>query len=239
MRCWRTARCSDAREGAPRSPSNHAQASQLHDRQLNGLLWGNFAAAQVHVGAIGRLIRRGYARKIGDQAVTRLLIQALGSRCSQISSGVSIKTSINSPFFEEFPRHPPLCFERRNKRGEHDQPRVDHQSRAMSRSADVLDAIHFRKPQVAIQSMADIISVEEYVCRPMANSRPSSMFATVDLPEPESPVNHKQHGRLPHELCTLALGHIGSMPSNVGCPPKSEPDETGGHCPACQPCPQG
>ncbi len=54
-----------------------------------------------------------------------------------------------------------------------------------------------------------------YVCRPMAKSRFSSRLASVDFPDAESPVNHRQQGFWAFDLGSLRFRNAEGLPMNI------------------------
>ena len=78
-----------------------------------------------------------------------------------VSSGASTKISRNSPLGRGVADQPPLGPERRNERAQHDEPGVGHQPRHLADAADVLDPVGCGEAQVLVETVADIVAVEE------------------------------------------------------------------------------
>ena len=85
----------------------------------------------------------------------------LTSRRSASASGVSTKTSKNSPSGDHSPDHVAFGAERRNEGGQHDQAGVGHQPRDFADSADILNAVGLGEAEVAVEAVADIVAVEQ------------------------------------------------------------------------------
>ena len=85
----------------------------------------------------------------------------LGSRSSATASGVSTKTSMNSPSAQQLARHAPLGAERRDERHQHDQAGVDHQLRHLGDAADVLDPVGVGEAEVLVEAVAHVVAVEQ------------------------------------------------------------------------------
>ena len=75
----------------------------------------------------------------------------------------------------------------------------------MRGSADVLDAIRVGKAQVAVEAVAHIVAIENVRVPAERKQLALQPLATVDLPEPERPVNHKQQGFCPLSCARSAL----------------------------------
>ena len=79
----------------------------------------------------------------------------------QTSSGVSTKTSMNSPVADQLARHAPLGAERRDERDQHDQPGIDEQLGRLADAADVLHPVGIGEAEIAVEAVADIVAVEQ------------------------------------------------------------------------------
>ena len=113
-----------------------------------------------------------------------------GSRCSHTSSGVSTKTSTNSSPASTWMPHPVAVGPVRRDHGhEHDEPGVGHQPRHLAEAANVFGPIGGREPEVRVEAVADLVAVEDGDGHRRCSCSATAL-AIVDLPEPDSPVNH-------------------------------------------------
>jgi hypothetical protein len=77
----------------------------------------------------------------------------------------------------------------------HDQARIRHQLRHLADAADILDAVGLGKAQILVEAVAHIVAIQQegvpvHPVQLLLDLR----LAMVDLPEPESPVNHSTAG---------------------------------------------
>ena len=98
--------------------------------------------------------------------------------------------------FDSLARQTALGPERRDERNEDHQASVDHQARHFCDSANVLNPIGIGEPKIAVQAMANVVAVKQVRAHPKRVSFDSTMFAMVDLPDPERPVNQTTPGSM-------------------------------------------
>jgi hypothetical protein len=113
-----------------------------------------------------------------------------------MASGVSTNTSIKRPP-QALAHHLPFRAVRRYKCRQYHQPGIDHQPGHFTDAANVLFAILIAESQVAAQAMTHVIAVQQIGADAALMQASSSAPATVDLPDPERPVNHSTTPRWP------------------------------------------
>ena len=112
-------------------------------------------------GVLGRLVGRVDAGEVLDLRRRAPWRRGPSGRAAmQTSSGVSTKTSTNSPSPTQVAHHPPLGAERRDEGAQHDQAGVDEQLRDLADAADVLDAVGVGEAEVAVEAVAHVVAVE-------------------------------------------------------------------------------
>ena len=98
--------------------------------------------SDVHLGVLGRLVGRVDAGEVGELAPPGLARRGpCGRGASATSSGVSTKTSTNSPSPTSSRAMPALGPERRDERHQHDEAGVGHERGDLGDAADVLDPV--------------------------------------------------------------------------------------------------
>ena len=65
------------------------------------------------------------------------------------------------PFGQHRADHVALGAERRDERGDHDQPGIDHQLGHFADAADILDPVGLGEAQILVEPVADIVAVEQ------------------------------------------------------------------------------
>ena len=95
-------------------------------------------------------------------------------------------------------------------------------------AADIFDAVGFGEAEVAVETVAHIVAVEQHgVMTGMACSRCSTMLAMVDLPAPDSPVNQTIAGVWCFSAARSALPISSGCQWMIGSPPQAEIDHAG------------
>ena len=128
-----------------------------------------------------------------------------------------MKTSTNSPGLEELPGHAAFGPERRNEGDQDHKAGIDHQTRGVRGSADVLDAIRIGKAQVAVEAMAHIVAIEnvrvpaERKQLALQPARDCRLARTGKTREPQTA------GLLSLELRALCFGYVRGLPRDVCC----------------------
>ena len=68
---------------------------------------------------------------------------------------------MNSSVRDHIADHLPLGAERRDESRDHDEPGVGHEPRDLADPADVLDAVGLGESQILVQTVANVVAVEQ------------------------------------------------------------------------------
>ena len=145
-----------------------------------------------------------------------LAYRPLGSRCSHSASGVSTKTSTK--------RSPAASWAARTRSrsaryglitGTSATRPASAISRATSPTRRTFSARSAAEnPRSALSPWRTLSPSSTYVARPSASSRPATASASVDLPEPDSPVNHTVAPRRPVAAQRASRSTVAGVPED-------------------------
>ncbi len=175
-----------------------------------------------------RLVGLIDAGEILDLAGKRALVEALGvARDAFIERGIDENLD-ELALRQQLAHHAPLGAERRDERAQHDEAGVGHQLGDFADAADVLDAVALGEAQVAVETVADIVAVEQ---QRMRTARVQAGFDQIGDGRfaGARQAGEPQHHRLVmHQPAALGLADGDGLAMDIGRAPQREIDHAGG-----------
>ena len=150
-----------ARPGEDELPGHRSPALLEHgDDAVGRFLDPERRHVEVHVGALGRLVRPAGAGEVAEAARARLRVQAL-----RVALGRELERDVDEhldelALAEARARRRAVGPERRHERGDHDEPRVGHELRHLGGAPVVLGAVGVAEAEILREPVAEVVAVE-------------------------------------------------------------------------------
>lgn len=155
--------CRAGERPPPSHPSlglDDAPVLQKLNHPLNALLQRQHPGVDDELGVLGLLIGRGDAGELLDLAGARLFVQPFDVALLADLQGCLAVDLQEASGHDEFANPLTVSAERGDEGGHDDHTRLDEQLGYLADAADVLSAILIRETEVAAETVADVVAVE-------------------------------------------------------------------------------
>src|SRR5215471_8100909 len=133
---------------------------QVHDDLFDGLFECQCGRLNMNFWRFRRLIGTVDTGEIHQLSSTSLFVQAFDITCLSYGQWGIDKHLDEFARVHELARHLPLSPERRNEGGQDDQTSIDEKFGHFGHAANILYPVGISKAEIAVQPVADIVTVE-------------------------------------------------------------------------------